>query len=185
MEYKTGMYKVLNSTVHGNRDTVRLKLLLSIALAGIAFVFASLPELIYIGQNFGYAGITLPSASIYPTDIGKFRGIFGALPIWSYMVIMLILRFTVFSGIVMIIHALSMKIKNNAYAALAAAGILLLPLFLYLFGFNLFNAFSLLELVTVNGLIVAPGILKSAQAVVFIAACVTSMFYIIRRFGKA
>jgi hypothetical protein len=178
MEYKTGMYKILNATVHGHSATVKLKLLFSILLTGIAFISASLPELIYTGRFFGYEGISLPLASIPDFPNVSF-------PIWSYIVLMLFLRFVVFTGIVMIIHAISLKVKNNAYSALISTGILLLPLFLYLFGFNLLNAVSLLSLITVNGIIVSPSFGKAVQTVVFITVSVMCVNYIIRKFGKA
>jgi len=185
IEYRTGMYKVLNSTIYGHSNTVRFKLLLSTSLTAIAFALASLPELIYIGQAYGYAGISLPLASIYPSSTGQIPAFLGNSPIWSYLALMLTLRFMVFIGISFIISALSLKTGNNVYAALAGAGIMLLPLFLHLFGFDLLNAVSLLNLVTFNGIIVAPGIMKSIQLVVFTSVSVICVFYINRKFGKA
>jgi len=185
IEYKTGMYKVLNSTVHGHSDTVRFKLILSVSLTVIAFVLTCLPDFIYIGQNYGYAGLTSPLASIPPADTGQIPAFIGSLPVWSYIAALLILRLIVFTAIAIIILAISLFTGNNAYAALAGAGIMLLPLFLHLFGFNLFYSVSLLNLVTVNGIIVAPGILKAVQVIIFTGVSVMSLYYIKRKFGKA
>jgi len=185
VEYKTGMYKILNSTIHGNSDTVRLKLFLSVSLTAIAFFLAVLPDLIFIGRFYGYAGITLPLASIFPTAEGQIPAVLGSFPVWSYLVLMLVVRFMIFTGIALIISAFSLKTGSNTHTALAGAGIMLLPLFFHLFGFDLLNPVSLLELVTTNGIIMAPDILKIIQAVVFAGISVISVFYIRRKFGKA
>lgn len=66
MEYKTGMYKVLNSTRLGYTTTIRFKLLLSGLTATVIFVCAYLPDLLFIHKYFGLPGLTLPLASIPP-----------------------------------------------------------------------------------------------------------------------
>jgi hypothetical protein len=185
MEYKTGMYKVLNATAFGRRDTVRAKLLLSGGLTLVAFTAASLPELIYIGRFFGYGGAGMPLASVAPTDIGAIPAAFGGAPIWTYIALMLFGRLAVFAGVTLIISALSMRIRNNAYTALVGAGVLLVPLFLYEFGFELLNPLSLLELVTFNGVVVAPSVFKAIQAVVFAVVSAGCGYYVVKRFGRA
>jgi hypothetical protein len=188
MEYKTGMYKVLNATTFGSKDTVRMKLLLSLGFTFVAFVAASLPELVYIGRYFSFDAVTMPLASVAPTEIGGIPSSFlflgGAMPIWSYIVFMLIGRFVVFAGVMLIISALSMKVRNNAYTAILSAGILLLPLFLYLFGFELLNAFSLLNLVSFNSIIVSPSVSGVIQVVVFVGVSAACGWYVVKRFGR-
>ncbi|MCL2248846.1 MAG: hypothetical protein FWC13_06215 [Oscillospiraceae bacterium] len=182
MEYKTGMYKILNSTLHGHIDTVRIKLLLSSGFTLIAFIFASLPELLYIGRFFGYRGLNFPLASITPTGMGEFPSFVDNLPIWVYIVFLLSMRLTVFMGISLIILALSLKIRNVAYTVLASAGLLLLPVFLHLFGFELLNPISLVNLITLNPLILAPSIVGAMQVAIFAFVSIMCLRYIIRRF---
>ena len=189
MEYKTGMYKVLNATAFGRQDTVRVKLLLSLALTFVAFIASTLPELVYIGRFFGYGGIDMRIASIAPVvsesgTIG-FPAFMGGFPIWTYITFMLLARFVIFAGVMLIVSALSMKLRNNAYAALSAAGVLVLPLFLYEVGFTLLTPLSLLELITFNGLVVDAGIFKAVQLVAFAGVATYCGMYVIRRFGRA
>jgi hypothetical protein len=185
MEYKTGMYKVLNATAFGSMDTVLMKLLLSLGLTAIAFVAASLPELIYIGRFFSFNNATMPLASVSPTEIGAMPSFMGALPIWFYIVFMLVARFAVYIGIMLIVSALSMKVRNNAYTAILAAGILLLPLFLYLFGFELIVPISLLNLTNFNGIVVSPSILNIVQIIIFITISGLCGQFIIKNFGRS
>jgi hypothetical protein len=184
MEYKTGMYKILNASPHGHADTVRLKLLLSAGTLVLAFIIASLPELIYIGRYFGYAGLGATLASIPPTEIGGFPAFMGSMPVWVYMALMLLLRLLVFAGIMLIILAISLKLRNNAYTALVSAGILLFPLFMFRFGLEFMRVVSVLDLITVNGLIITPTPLKLIQLAVFGYAAGVSGWYVVKKFGR-
>jgi hypothetical protein len=182
MEYETSMYKILNSTLHGHIDTVRIKLLLSFGFTLIAFIFTSLPELLYIGRFFGYRGLHFPLASIAPTDLGEFSSFIDSLPIWMYIVFLLSMRLTVFMGISLIILALSLKIRNVAYSVLASTGLLLFPIFLHLFGFELLNPISLVNLIVLNPLILAPSIVGAMQVAIFAFVSIMCLRYIFRRF---
>jgi hypothetical protein len=184
MEYKTGMYKILNASPRGHADTVRLKLLLSGGTMFIAFIIASVPDLIYTGRYFGFGGIGAPVSSIPPAEFGEIPALLGGLPIWLFITFVLLLRLIIFAGIALMILAISLKIRHNAYAILVNAGVLLFPLFMYRFGLNLFNPVSTLELITTNGLIVSPSGFKALQVLVFAGICTVSGWYIIRRFGK-
>jgi hypothetical protein len=184
MEYKTGMYKILNASPNGHSDTVRLKLLLSAGAMTVAFIIAQLPELIYIGRYFGYGGLGAGIASLPPGELGGFPAFMGGMPIWLYMALILLLRLLFFAGIMLIILAISLKLRNNVYTALVSALILLFPLFMYYFGLDLFAPVSVFELITTNGLIVAPSAFKATQVFVFMLISAASGWYIIRRFGK-
>jgi hypothetical protein len=178
------MYKILNATTYGSKNTAKVKLLLSLGLTFIAFVMASLPEMIYIGRFFGFNGMSFSLASIAPTTVGVFPVFMQPMPIWGYIAFMLSMRFIVFVGTMFIISALSMKIKNNAYTAILAAGILLMPLYLYLFGFELIIPISLLNLVNFNGIVVSPNMFGLIQIISFIAISGLCGRFIIKNFGR-
>ena len=126
----------------------------------------------------------MPLASVAPTEIGGFPPSMGAMPIWTYIVFMLFSRFVVFAGVMLITSALSMKVRNNAYTAILSAGILLLPLFLYLFGFELLNPISLLSLVSFNSIVVSPSVWGAMQVIIFIGISVTCCWYVMKKFGR-
>ena len=184
MEYKTGMYKILNASPRGHADTVRLKLLLCGGTLLAAFIIASLPDLIYTGRFFGYGGIFAPLASLSAAELGSFPVFMSGMPIAVYIVLMLILRLFFFAGIMLLILAISLRIRHNVYAMLISALILLFPLLMYRFGLELFAPLSVLELITVNGLIIAPSAFKAVQVFVFMIISAVSGWYVIRRFGK-
>ncbi|MCL2634762.1 MAG: hypothetical protein FWD34_09655 [Oscillospiraceae bacterium] len=185
MEYKTGMYKILNASPHGHGDTVKLKLMLSAGLVVIAFIIASLPELIYIGRYFGYSGMGAPLASIPPAYLGGFPAFMGIFPIWTYVLFMLFMRLIATAGVAVIVLALSLKLKNNAYAALVGAGVLLAPLFMYRLGLDMIRPFSVAELITANGLIVEPSFLKAAQVILFLIITGCCGWYVTKKFGRS
>jgi hypothetical protein len=184
MEYKTGMYKILNASPRGHADTVRLKLLLAGGTVLAAFIIASIPDLVYTARFYGFGVIGAGASSIPPAEFGTIPAFMGWMPLWLYIGFILLLRLLFFAGIAFIILAISLKVRNNAYAILVSAGILLFPLFMYLFGLNLFNPVSTLELIKTNGLIVAPSALKALKVIVFAIISAGSGWYVIKRFGK-
>jgi hypothetical protein len=190
MEYKTGMYKILNASPNGHGDTVRMKLLLSGAVVLIAFIIASIPDFVYTRDYYGFAGLTTTVASIYPNPdgwppvIGSFPGFMAGFPIWLYIGIMLLLRLSVFTGIMLIILAISLRIKNNAYTVIICAALLLFPLFMYTFGLDFVGYITLKELITVNGLIVDPKWYKALQVFIFTVLSAGSGWYVVKKFGK-
>jgi hypothetical protein len=184
MEYKTGMYKILNASPRGHADTVRLKLLLSAGTMVVAFIIASLTDLIYVGRFFGYGGISAPLASIPPAELGSFPAFLGGVPILVYIAFIMLLRLFFFTGIMLIILAISLRIRHNAYAILVSSLVLLFPLVMYSFGLHMMGSVSVAELITTNGLITAPSAFKGMQVLVFLIASAVSGWYVIRRFGK-
>lgn len=186
MEYKTGMYKVLNSTRLGYTDTIRFKLLLSGLIASIVFACAYLPDLLYIDKYFGLPGLTLPLASIPPTEIGGFPSVIGGLPIWGYLALLFAVRLAVCMMLSLLILALSLAMRNNVYAALCALGLLLTPLLIHTFGFTFLDSFSLLYLITANALFTALPLWQVLlQCLIALATVIGCGSFITRRFGKA
>ena len=184
MEYKTGMYKILNASPHGHGATVRLKILLCFGAAFIAFVIAELPEFIYIGRYFGFAGLGAPLASIPPAEAAAFPAFMGDVPIAVYLSVVMFVRLFVFTGLMFIILALSLKVRNNAYAIMVSAGVLLVPLIMYRLGLPFFRHFSIMDLMSVNNLIITPSPVKLIQSAVFMYAAGFSVWYVVKKFGR-
>lgn len=186
MEYKTGMYKVLNATKRGHGDTIQIKWILSGLLALTVFVCAYLPDILYIQKNFGLHGLDLPLVSILPTELGRFPTVIGGLPVWGYIVILFLMRLVVCMGVALLILALSLAIRHNVYTVLCALGLLLVPLFLHQFGVGIFDLVSLLALLTTNRLFLSLPLWQSfTQCGLYIAIAAGCVWFIIRRFGRA
>jgi hypothetical protein len=186
IEYKTGMYKILNATNRGHSETIRMKLILSCMFAALIFVCAYLPDLIYTSQHYGFSGIELSLASIPPTEIGALPTILGGIPIWGYLTLMLFTRFAVCIGLTMFILAISLIIRHNLYTALFAFGVILAPLMFHMFGITFLDSVSLYRLITANGLFtVYPVWQVVMQCIIFLLASVICTKFIYMNFGKS
>jgi hypothetical protein len=186
MEYKTGMYKILNASPCGHADTVRLKLLLSGGTVLVAFIVAMLPDFIFIGRYFGFGGLMAPLASIPPAYhlTGEFPAFMMGMPILFYIALMMLIRLIFFAGIALMILAISLKVRHSVYAMIVSGMALLFPLLMYRFGLELFAPVSMLNLITANGLIITPSAFKATQVFVFTLISAFSGWYVIKRFGK-
>ena len=180
IEYKSGMYKVLNAAKKGNRNTVTAKLGLSCIVGIMAFISAYLPELLFIGKYYGYRGTNIPLVSIPEL---KF---FGTIPIWGYIVILYLLRLIVCLGLAMIIDAVSLMTKNNVYTAILSAAVLLTPVIAHNYNINIFDSVSIIPLLSVNVFFVKDfSALNIVTASIFIMLVICSLLFVYRRFGKA
>ena len=185
LEYRTGMYKVLNTTGRGHRPTIRLKLLLSGLFTGVIFILAYLPDLVYTVRFFGMPGLTMPLISVAPNEMGSLPVALGSWPIWSYIVLLFAIRLFVCLLGALLILGLSLSLKNNILAALCGAVLLLFPLVLHLLGVTIFDSCSLLRLLTVNPLFISTNPVGALLLITayFLLALVSGLF-IKYRFGK-
>jgi hypothetical protein len=186
IEYKTGMYKVLNAAKFGHSETICVKLLFSCLFSALIYICCYLPDLLYIRKYYGFSGINLPLASIPPTEIGALPTVLSGIPIWGYLVLILIMKLLICIGLALIILGISLIIRHNLYSALCAFGILLTPLMFHIFGITILDSVSLYKLATVNGLFtVYPVWQVIIQCGVFLAAALISVSFISRRFGRS
>lgn len=185
IEYKTGMYKILNTAKFGHSQTIKIKLLFSSIFSMMIFICAYLPDLLYIKNHYGFQGLGLPLSSIPPTELGAFPVFMGGLPVWGYLVLLIFVRFIVCLGIALFILAFSLVIRNNLYTVLCALGVLLAPLLFHVFDITFLDGVSLYRLVTANGLFTAYPLWQTIMGcVVFAAGALISVLFLSQRFGR-
>ncbi|MDD3743332.1 MAG: hypothetical protein PHX54_06900 [Lentimicrobiaceae bacterium] len=186
IEYKTEMYKILNSTLHGNIDTVKTKMIISFIISTLIFVSAYMPDLIYIYKYFGLPGLNLPLLSVQPAESSRFPEIMSKMPIWGYLVMLFIVRLAVFFIISLYILTISLIIRNSVFTTLCAFGLFIVPLLIHTFGYTFLDKFSMLHLITANPMFNNLPLWQSfTQCLINIVIAIGCTWLVIRRFGKA
>ena len=82
--YRTGMIKILNTTPKGKKYTAKNKIKVCLLASLIIFAISIVPEIIKIGEIYGFSNIT---ASI--TSMSGFSNLPTTISILEYIVIML------------------------------------------------------------------------------------------------
>jgi len=179
IEYKSGMYKVLNASKKGIRETVTSKLGVSILTALIIYAIAYIPDLIFIGKFYGFGGLNFPLVSL-----PAFSG-FGQVPIWFYITLLFTLRLLVCVCVAFIVLCFSLIVKNNILAALCAVLAFLAPLFIHIMGISFFDNISMLQLLTINNMFIGLPVWRSIiQCAVFVGTAIISLLFLYKKFGK-
>lgn len=110
-EYKSGAYKIIGTTKFGDKKLRRAKYSAMMCLSVLIFAVSYLPELIYIGKFYGFPALSAPIMSIPALKN------FGAMPIWSFILIMYLLRFALSAALLPVISSISKRCKNNILTA--------------------------------------------------------------------
>lgn len=150
MEYRTGMITILNTTPKGKRRTAKSKVLVCIIVAAIIFTISIIPEMIKIGQMYGFNNLTAPIISL-----ACFQNLPVGISILGYMIIMYALRFMMFISIILLILWISIQIKNTTYTILIASVILVIPVILTVLGIPMAESFSVIPVLSVSKIILS------------------------------
>ena len=150
MEYRTGMIKILNTTPKGKKYTAKNKIKVCILASLIIFAISIVPEIIKIGEIYGFSNIT---ASI--TSMSEFSNLPTTMSILEYIVIMYMIRFIVFDSIILFILWISFKLKNTTYTILATSSILLIPIILTQLKFEFANVISVSQMLNVSKILLS------------------------------
>lgn len=155
MEYKTGMNKILNTTPKGKETTTKAKIEVCLMTSIIIFMISIIPEIIEIGQIYGFDNIT---ASI--TSIVNFSNLYPGISILGFIVINYLTRLMIFISIVLLILWISLKLKNTTYTILVASNILLIPMLATQIGIKFLNMISIDRVLNLSKIILMDGELK-------------------------
>ena len=155
MEYKTEMNKILNTTPKGKQTTTKAKIEVCLMTSIIIFMISIIPEIIKIGQIYGFDNIT---ASI--TSIPNFSNLYPEISILGFIVISYLTRIVIFNSIVLVILWISLKLKNTTYTILVASSILLIPILATQIGIKFLNIISIDKILNLSKIILMDGKLK-------------------------
>ena len=141
MEYQYQALRLLRTTPKGRRDTALRKLLLSAAVSLLFFAIAYLPQLISIGRDFGFPQLSAPVGSLPE---------YGNFPSWislaGFLTLIFLVRAVCCLWVVLVLLALSLRLKNAVLTMMCASLLLAAPVLLYQMGLKLFFHFSTLPL---------------------------------------
>ena len=155
MEYKNGMNKILNTTSKGKDITTKAKIGVCFITSMIIFAISIIPEIIEIGQIYGFNNIT---ASI--TSIPNFSNLYPRISIVGFIILNYLTRFIIFISIVLLILWSSLKLKNTNYTILVASSILLIPMLATQMGIKFLNVLSINKILNLSKIILMDGKLK-------------------------
>jgi len=165
MEYKTGMNKILNTTPKGNEVTRKAKIRVCLITSIIIFVISIIPELIKIGQIYGFDNIT---ASII--SITHFSNLDYRISIFGFIIINYFVRFIMFISIVLVILWISLKLKNTTYTILASSSIMLIPIITTQIGIKFLNFMSIDKILNLSKIVIIDGNMKWLYIIIPITA---------------
>ena len=155
MEYKTGMNKILNTTQKGKETTTKAKIGVCLITSIIIFVISIIPEMVKIGQIYGFDNVI---ASII--SIPNFSNLYPGISILGFIVINYLTRLIIFISIVLIILWISLKLKNTTYTILVASSILLIPMLATQMGIKFLNMISIDKILNLSKIILMDKMFK-------------------------
>lgn len=176
MEYKTGMNKILNTTPKGKRITTKAKIRVCLITSVIIFIISIIPEMIKIGQIYGFDNIT---ASI--TSITRFSNLYSGISILGFVIINYLVRFIIFICIVLFVLWISLKLKNTTYTILTASSIMLIPIIAAQIGIEFLNIVSIDKILNLGKIILMDGKLGWVYIAIPIAVGIYSYRKILRK----
>ncbi|MDR3239025.1 MAG: hypothetical protein LBT44_02925 [Clostridiales bacterium] len=181
VEYRTEMFKVLGASHNGTIATVHTKLRISAVLTGVFATVSMIPDVFLIYRMYGFSHANLALNNM-PT-----LGYLGGLPIWGYLIVLLLTRFLVCFAVMLIISAVSLLSKNNIYTAMLTMVLFILPFLLHLLGVTVLDKWSLLQLLVTTGIFTGHQSVWefSIQIVALLLCCGLSMQLLFRKFAKA
>lgn len=114
-----------------------------------------IPEIIKIGQIYGFDNIT---SSI--TSISHFNNLYSGISILGFIIINYLARFMIFISIVLMILWISLILKNTTYTILVASSIMLIPVITTQIGINFLNFMSINKILNLSKIIMMDGKMK-------------------------
>ncbi len=176
MEYRTGMNKILNTTPKGKNITTKAKIRVCLITSVIIFAISIIPEMIKIGQIYGFDNIT---ASI--TSITRFNNLYSGINILGFVIINYLVRFIIFICIVLFVLWISLKLKNTTYTILTASSIMLIPIIAAQIGIEFLNIVSIDKILNLGKIILMDGKLGWVYIAIPIAVGIYSYRKILRK----
>lgn len=181
MEYRNNTVRILGVTPLGRKKTAVTKLRLSILLTIPLFVLSILPELVHIGQTYGFPGLSDSVVSLPP-----YAGLPAWLPVWGLLLLHYGFQLLGCMAVTAVICALSLRFKSGIYTAMIAFLLLGIPILLAAMGLDFALYCSLLPLFQAGRYWSADGnpplffvyLLSAGTAGIFCA------LYSCRRFGR-
>lgn len=144
-EKVSGMIEILKVTPKGKNEVVRYKLITAIAITSIAFIASQIPQLLQASRVY-----TMPPLS---TPIYSFAALRNQPMNVSLLVYLILLYLSKYLGVIVclfIIIIISLNSENEVNAIIASFSVLILPLFIDLYGNHLVRYFTTVGVASPN-----------------------------------
>ena len=177
MEYKTGIISILNTTPKGRKHTSKTKVAVCVIASVSIFIISIIPEIFKISQVYGFSGI---DSSI--VSLEHFRTLSPHISILGYIVIMYAARLIMLTSIMLLILWISLKLKNTIYSILITSSLLIMPMILFLLGFDVIRNISIIPVLNISKVILAGGKLYLLYVIIPIVVGIGSYYKLCKHF---
>lgn len=144
-EYSQGMMKLVGSQYAGRRKTLLAKWSVGLLCSTVVYFAVYIPRIVYIGKLYGYAGM---GENI--DTIPEMAGGFLHCPIWTYALLIYLVRFLMMCATMVLIMAVAVNRKNIIQAVSGLLAVLVLPMGLHMMGIRVADDCSLNAFYSVN-----------------------------------
>lgn len=131
MEYKNNAVRIIGVTPLGRKKTAMTKLRLSIMLTVPLFLLSIVPELVRIGQTYGFPGLPDSVVSLPP-----YAGLPVWLPVWGLLLLHYGFQLLGCVSITVAVCALSLRCRSGIYTAIISFLLLGMPVLLAAMGLD-------------------------------------------------
>lgn len=142
VEYETGVKALQRSSAKGRGTTFAAKFLVGLIASVLVFLITYTPYFYSVFKEFGTNAINAPLCSI--------EGFNLSLSIRSYLILISLIRLLALTLAMLLIYALSIKLKSLVSTILAATSLLILPIIFVLLGMGIFRYFLITPVIIVN-----------------------------------
>ena len=144
-EYQSGMINIILPSRHGRRRSFYTKLLISLIISTLIFAIVYLPYFYNVFQAYGTRAIHAPAFSM-----SHLHNLRANISILGYLILLSLIRLIGLIGAMMLVFAISVKLKSTISTALVSTLVLVMPLLLSLLNINIFDYILLTPLLSGN-----------------------------------
>lgn len=147
MEKSSGMDQILTTALKGKNKTIATKLKVCLMLSALMYLLAFVPDFIYCFKMYGFESLLSQTQNLM-----IFEDVSFSVPIIVHMAILYLIRLLGTMGLTVIILGISSLIRSQIISILLNTAVFGAPAILSLIGFRAFDSFSMVSLLSANGL---------------------------------
>lgn len=147
MEKSSGMDQILTTALKGKNKTIATKLKTCLMLSALMYLLAFVPDFIYCFKMYGFESLLSQTQNLM-----IFEDVSFSVPIIVHMAILYLIRLLGTMGLTVIILGISSLIRSQIISILLNTAVFGAPAILSLIGFKAFDSFSMVSLLSANGL---------------------------------
>lgn len=179
-EYESTMIRIIKTTTKGNYSLLSIKLISGLLIVIFFFIASHVPILYVVNK---YYPLTNWQATVQ-TIVNTKNQYLANLPIYAYLVIFFVIRFSASYFTLLICYLAASKIKKSHVTISLLLISLIFPLILKQLGFKIIDYLSL-NIIFTGSILLQSSTIISVVAILFIWTLVLSLiFYLLKRSWK-